>query len=509
MLSEIVETELPSQSSRAWQHVSMLIPVLVIYLVLACYGLGHQSLWKDEILSVRDASTATAMWNKGHGPLYFALLYVWKHLTHTDLGLRALSVLIGGLGVCLFYATSTVLFNQRVALFGTLLFATSPFVIWYSQEVRYIILMLTTTLLAMYAFRRLGERDGMAPWLAYGGALVLAIASFVANVFLPLAHGIYLLWSPHRHMLGKWLVCVVLVGIPFGMWATNKVSKTVEVNTTEGQQNVSIDPKKLNRGAAKAFSPVVLPYTFFAFSAGFSQGPSVQDLHQSQSFAMVMPYKWLLLSLGVLFGSLFVVGFMSLWRQPDAGRLVLLWMFVPLCGVLVMAFITNLGFNVRYTAMALPAYLLIIASGVTWFRQRLVQLILLAAVLCSNGLSLANYYTNPYYARADGRAAVAYLLDVHQARDVVLSVGSTRALTYYSKGNLPFEDLDARNATDRELTAALQAITRDRDRLWVVEIRPWERDPEGKIKAILDGRYDRIEHQDYPGVAIRSYRLTP
>lgn len=511
MLSEIVERESPSQGQRSWPHLSLLLPLLVIYFALAGYGLDHQSLWKDEILSVRDASSAATMWQKGHGPLYFALLYVWKHITHSDLGLRVLSVLIGALGVCLFYATSTTLFDRRVTLFGTLLFATSPFVIWYSQEVRYIILMLTATLLAMYTFRRLADHDGETSWFAYGGALVLAIASFVANVFLPLAQGLYLLWLPsRRRMLGKWLVCILLVSIPFGVWAVNKLSKTVEVTTTVAeQQSVSINPKKLSRGSAKAFSPVVLPYTFFAFSAGFSQGPSVHDLHQSQSLATVIPHLSTLVVLGLLFGLLFIAGLAAIWRQADVGKFLTLWMFVPLCGVLVMAFITDLGFNVRYAAMALPAYLLIIASGIAWFRQQTVQLILLAAVLCSNGLSLANYYTNPYYARADARAAVQYLMETQQARDVVLAVGSTRALAYYANGNLPFEVIDARNAEDLDLPAALQEMTQGHDRLWVIEIRPWERDPKGKVRAVLERMYDRLAQKDFPGVAIRSYRIAP
>ncbi len=511
MLSEIAERETPNQEHRKGRHWHFLLPILVIYLALACYSLDYQSLWKDEILSVRDASSAAAIWRKGHGPFYFALLHVWKYVTQSDLGLRALSVLIGAVGVGSFYAAATTLFDRRTTLFGTLLFATSPFVIWYSQEVRYIILMLAMTSLAMYTFRRLADRTGPTPWLTYGGALILAISAFVANVFLPLAHGLYLLWSPsRRQQLKTWLVCMVFVSIPLGIWAGNKLSKTVEVTTTTAdQQNVSINPKKLSRGSAKAFSPVVLPYTFFAFSAGFSQGPSVHDLHQSQSLATVMPYLPTLATLSVIFGVLFIAGFAAVWRQPDVGKFLSLWMFVPLCGVLGMAFITDLGFNVRYAAMALPAYLLILAAGITWFRQRLVQLLLLAAVLCSNGISLANYYANPYYARADARAGGQYLKAVNQAHDAILAVGSTRALTYYLKGDLPFSEINVRDAVDLDLTAVLQGVTQGHKRLWVIEIRPWERDPKGKIKAALDRMYDRIEQRDFPGVAIRAYHLAP
>ncbi len=512
MLSETVERTAPSQVSQPESHWRTLLPILILYLILASYGLDHQSLWKDEVLSIRDASSAATMWKKGHGPLFFALLYVWKQVTSSEFGLRLLSVLIGALGVCLFYVTSTTLGDRRATLFGTLLFATSPFVIWYSQEVRYIILMLAATLLAMYTLRRLADNAGAARWFAYGGALIFAIASFVANVFLPLAHGLYLLWSPsRRRMLGKWLVCVMLVSIPFGVWAVSKVSKTVEVTTDNAnEQRVSINPKKLSRGrgSVSTFSPAILPYTFFAFSAGFSQGPSVHDLHQSQSLATVMPHIRTLVLLGALFGVLFIVGLAAIWQRADVGKFLSLWLFVPLGSVLVMAFITNLGFNVRYAAMALPAYLLIIASGIAWFRQRAVQLVLLAAVLCSNGVSLANYYANPYYARADARAAVQYLTDMRQAHDTMLVVGSRRAFNYYAKGNLPFAVVD-HDTDDIDVPVTLQRLTQGHERLWVVDLRPWERDPKGHIKAALEHLYPLLEQKNFPGVTIRSYRIIP
>ena len=232
------------------------------------------------------------------------------------------------------------------------------------------------------------------------------------------------------------------------MWAGNKYFKQVTVSPSAAeQQAVSIDLKQLSRGAAGArpFSPAILPYTFFAFSAGFSQGPSVHDLHLSRSFATLKPYLGVVASLGVLFGVLFVTGLLAIRRQPDVAKLLILWMVVPLCGVFAMAFfLTNLGFNVRYVAMVLPAYLLIVALGITWFRRLAVQLVLLAAVLCSNGLALANYYAEPYYARADVREAVQYLSEVRQARDAFLVVGSAVAFTYYAKDTLSFERLSAR-----------------------------------------------------------------
>jgi uncharacterized membrane protein len=511
--SKTAERELTDRVNNRRQHLSILLPILLVYFVLACYGLEYQSLWIDEILSVRDAASASTIWKKAQGPLHFAMLHVWMHLGTSEVVLRALSVLVGAVALCLFYAMCTILYDKRVTLIGTMLFATSPYVIWYSQEVRYIIVMLAATLLSMYTLRRLSVHSRWAMWLAYGSSVALALAAFVANVFLPLAQGLYLLWSPsRRRLLGAWIVCVMLASVPFGVWVSSKVAKTVQVETTASdQQRVSIDPKQLSRGsyAARTTTPAIIPYTFFVFSAGLTQGPSVHELHKSQSLATLLSYAPILVSLGLLFGGLFLVGLIAIWRQPDVGKFLTLWLCIPLLGVWGLTFITNLGYNVRYTTMVFPAYLLILAAGITWFPRTWLQVTLLVAVLVSNGVSLANYYFNPSYAREDVRAAVQYLESVRRSRDVFLAVGDTHALHYYSQGTLPFERLAHVSKLDRPPIEVLRDIVRDHDRSCLIEVRPWQSDPDGKWKAALGGAYPLIEQKQFAGgVSINCYRLS-
>jgi uncharacterized membrane protein len=513
VLKERIIAESQSKHGGWRPHSIILLPILLVYLALAFYRIDHQSLWLDEVLSVRDSASFALLWKKGQGPLHYILLHMWRHLGTSELAMRTLSVLLGVVAVCLFYTMSVFLFTQRVTVFGTLIFATSPFFIWYSQEVRYIILMMATALLTMYILQRLHARSGVGAWVGYGLSTLLALFSFVTNIFLILAQGLYLIGSPTRRLLlRKWLVCMLLISMPFGWWASGKfISRFVQVNITDtGKERLSVDPQRLSRGAGQGFTPMMIPYTFFVFSAGFSQGPSVNELHVSRSVAALLPHIPTLVGLGILFGGLFLVGFTAIWRHPDVGRFLILWIGVPLAGVMSMTAVTNLGYNVRYVAMTFPVFALIVAAGIARFRRPVIQVLLVAAVLGAHGLSLAHYYFDPRYAREDARAVVHYLEAAVQPQDVVLIVGTNRSIKYYSKDNLPMVNLGRVSKSDRqEIAKRLQEFSKAYNRLWLVEIRPWQKDPKGQAKAVLDATYPLVEQKQLSGgVAIYAYQLS-
>jgi mannosyltransferase len=492
------------------QHLGRLLPILIGYLSLAFYGIDHQSLWLDEVFSVRSAASTEPIWMIPHGPLYFALLRLWLHVGTSELALRSLSVLLGAVAICLIYALSVTMFNRRVAVIGTVLFATSPFLIWYSQETRYITLMLMTTLLTMYTLQQAISRSGFAWWLAYGSAMILALASFVLTLLLSVVHGLYLVrFSSGRRVLRKWAVWQMLVCLLFVWWGSGAYRHAFVRTTDNSPQTFSVDLDQLSTGTPKEFTPMMVPYTFLVFSVGFSQGPSLPELHVSRSLTTLLPHAPSLLILCVLFGGLFLLGLMATWRQPDVGALLTLWVAVPVVGTLGVSICTSMAYNVRYVAMALPAYLLLLAVGISRVRRPVVQMILLAAVLFVNGLSLTNYYFNPRDAREDARAAARYLESVVQPRNAVLVVGTLEPLQYYDRGKLPMVRLGNPYRTDRPIAERLQELLRGYDRLWLVEIRPWQMDPTGKVKAALDGLYALVEHRQFPGVDIRSYRLSP
>jgi hypothetical protein len=168
----------------------------------------------------------------------------------------------------------------------------------------------------------------------------------------------------------------------------------------------------------------------------------------------------------------------------------------------------SLAYNVRYVAVAFPAYILILALGVARPRRPFMQIALLTAVLAINGLSLANYYHNPQYSREDARSAARYLETEAHTGDIIAVVGNGTALQHYYHGTSPMVSWGKTTfSAEVAWTDPLQKFSKDYAQLWLVEIRPWETDPQGIVKTVLDERQQLLEHKAFPGVDIYTYRI--
>jgi uncharacterized membrane protein len=520
----VAAVSVSEQTLRAsvWrQHFAVLIPILIVYFFLAFYHIDHQSLWVDEVITVRHSDPNAAFlaperWVYGRGPLHFLLLQLWARWDTSEFALRSFSVFLGGITVGLAYMMAFRLCNRRMAWMSTTLLATSPFLIWYSHEVRYVMLTITTALFAMYTFHLALSAKRLSRWLLYCGGLILAFAASVVNIFLPVAQGLYLVCSPSRRpVLWKWAVCQLLVFALFLWWANDGHvwqlggywPKLLVQMTTGGEQLPSFEPPSI--GGSREFSVMALPYTLFAYSAGFSLGPSVRELHASRFLATLWPHALILSICTLLFGSLFLLGLAALGRQPETAMFLASWLVVPIIGTLgISALIPSIAYNVRYAAMGLPAYFIILSAGTASFRRPIMQLAFLAAVLLINGLSLANYYYNPRYARDDARSAARYLEAEAHAGDIIVGVGNATALQYYYKGSVPLVSWGKTTFNSQAaLIDPLQELSKDHEQVWLVEIRPWEADPEGMVKAALDERHQLMGHKELPGVDIYAYRL--
>jgi mannosyltransferase len=495
----------------SWRrHLQLLVPILAVYLSLSLYGIGRQSLWEDEFRSVQRIASSRPIWQDGHGFLYFALLRSWARLGTSEAVLRSLSALLGAAAVCLLYALGHVLLQRRVAAVGTLLFATSPFLIWYAQEVRYITLVLVTTLLTMHAFRWVIRSGRLGSWLTYGGTCLLAFFSFLSTLLLPMVQGFYLLGSlSRRALLRKWIACQLIVLVLFAAWF---VSGTHYLKAFVESRSSSVESSARYKGFPFPFSgdfndvrPAVLPYTFFALSAGFSLGPPPRELYSNRSLAPLLPYAPLLSVLAVLYGGLLLSGLVGLRHQRDSRLLLALWVGVPILCTFGIAKSLDIFYDVRYVAMVLPAYLLLVGAGIVGFQSRAVQTILLCAVLTVHFLALRNYYSDPRYAREDTRSAGQFLESAASPGDAILVVGTLSSLPYYYKGNLPPVSLSDVGEAAQPLTERLRKFTADCDRVWLVQIRPWQMDRAGEVKAALDRTLPLVQSQSFPGVEVYAY----
>ncbi|MFL5821568.1 MAG: glycosyltransferase family 39 protein [Solirubrobacteraceae bacterium] len=172
-------------------------PGLVVLTALAAIlrfsTLDVQSFWQDEAvtaqlmrpgllqtLSLLPASETTP-------PLYYLLAWFWSQVFGTgEVGLRSLSALFGTATIPVAYAAALPV-SRRAAVVAGALTATSPMLVWYSQEARAYALLVLTAALSFLFFIRVLERparDGLVGW-ALSSALALVSHYFAILVIAP------------------------------------------------------------------------------------------------------------------------------------------------------------------------------------------------------------------------------------------------------------------------------------------------------------------------------------
>ena len=227
----------PAPPQRRFDMVALLL-VVAMGAGLRLYRIGAQPLWVDEASSLRFArQTLPQLWNwhslvdPGNPPLYYSLLHGWLVFGDSETALRLLSALFGVLTIPLVYALGRTIRDHRLGIVSALLFAISPFQIWYAQEARgYSLLALgaTAAMWGVASLLRTPERSGRVresgwAWLAYVAGTTVALLAHDTAVFLPIgANALILGWwwthgrGPHG-FLRNWLLAQLAV---LCLWAT-------------------------------------------------------------------------------------------------------------------------------------------------------------------------------------------------------------------------------------------------------------------------------------------------
>lgn len=206
-----------------------LILALGVAFAIRAATLEHQPLWRDEVDVLRFAS---APWSEVqtyftrvgfNGPLYHVLLRGWIALAGTsEYALRFFSLWFGVLVIALAYVLGKRLFSPFVGLLTAWLVAGSPYVVWYSQEVKMYTWVPALALTTIYALRRAvaGERWWWAGVVVF---TTMAVYSHVlAALLIPVQVILFLAWWPQARQ--RWreglisLVCLTLPYLPLLAW---------------------------------------------------------------------------------------------------------------------------------------------------------------------------------------------------------------------------------------------------------------------------------------------------
>ncbi|HUV04024.1 MAG TPA: glycosyltransferase family 39 protein [Armatimonadota bacterium] len=493
------------------RRFGLLYVSVVVGAFLRVFHLGAQSIWGDEALTLQRyaageslAQVLSGVWHSAfHPPLYFVIVHYWCLLGKSEIMLRMPSAVFGIAAIPLIYLVARRIFGPPVPGLSALVLALAPFHVWYSQEARMYSLQVLLALGSMLFFLRAWESRRPMDFALYGILTVLALYTHIATLLLIAAQGVFVVGAAVRNWRRNlpWIGIVAVMLLAFTPWI---------VQFMGGRRSFT---GIASIGFGREPSPLHLGYGLYTFSVGYSLGPSVSELHFLSSGDVIRRNLAVILASVLVFGALMILGLRNAHRKNRMGFwLILSHLCVPLGLAAAASLVTRVPLNPRYLMVAAIPYWIAIALGVdACVRSRALRVIPAAGVLLI-AFSLYNHYFQPAYAKQDVRCAVALVNDKARPDDVVIisSIELGGPFTYYFKrqdvsyvGYPPGQGFVDPNALPRDM----EQILHRKKRAWLILGRTWSSDPPGLIPAYFRARYELVEQEHFPGVALSCFSL--
>ena len=472
-----------------WPAIAL---AMAIAAVLRFPGLMTQSLWVDEVYSVNMLSWPISVIlhvQDGHPPLYALLHLVVAQVMDPDVAGRLISAVAGVAAVGLLVRFVAELWDVRTALVAGYLLAISPLHVWYSQEGRSYALVVLIGIGASLTLMRAVREPTWGRWIAFAVWSLVGLFTHYLYAALLVAQGVHLALLGGQGRLLLALAAAAAIGLA-----------CIPILGPEATQFV---------GDQRGFEWLALPYTAFTFFVGFGLGPSVEELHRERGIQTVIA-NWPAVEVVVAIALATAIATpRALSKAGPWGRYVALWLVVPILFVFAGSWARDGAFNVRYTIVALPALMVLVALVLTDGRTlRLAVGLTVATGLCLASIAIDRL--DPGHQREDVRAAAEFLDRNVAAGDrvVVAARYMDAPLRHYARGALTFEALPVRpmrSASD--VARNLEDLLTPARTTWLVLSRDWEDDPDGDLLAALDRLPGATAVAHFAGVRI--LRLVP
>lgn len=347
---------------------------LLLGAVLRFYKADVQSIWLDEVFSMIHSNPDKSFSEiytfikayDPHPPLYYFLLHIFvKIFGYSTLHARLFSGIIGVAGIYYIYKLAKELFTARVGLIAAALLAVNYFHIYYSQEVRMYTLLLLTTVVSFYYLVRFIKSPSLKTAVFYGVAASLMIYSQFFGLFT---------------LAAQYLILLLFVVKPYNIKWTKFLGFSFLSGVVTLLLYIPAIPIFLQ--TTKATSTWVLP-----------PGPDAFTVLFKEFFGAAEIIIWLAL-LGVILyfarlGRLKQVNVnagIDPVKQTAAFSFVVLftWIFITVIIPYTLSFIKLPMIINRYFINILPAVIIIIAAGIHYLKNTIVQTIVVASfVVCS------------------------------------------------------------------------------------------------------------------------------
>jgi len=433
-----------------------LITILILGFILRLVNI-NQSFWLDE--------TVQAITSKGpflglfaelkgdfHPPLYHFIVWGWAHLFgNSEIAMRLPSVLLGVGTVWLVYLIAKQLLAKEslkdrwlrwLPLVAAVFIATAPFHIYYSQEARMYAAGAFFTALSFYFFLRLVNqgRNG------FNKLTVFYILSTLAMLycdyyglfafFVQIIASIFFLRKRTMEFTRNFLLISVFF-LPALLLLSIQLKTGIAANEVLPGWG-----QLVNLSFFKA-----LPLTFIKFALGRI------TIFNKQLYALIGIALFVIYVL--VMGQSLLIKKRKLTINHQSLIIVFLWFLTPVFLAWIVSFLIP-NYQPFRLLLALPAFYLLLAIGVSNIIKPFLRNTALILVLLVNLISLGVYYKNPYFHREDWRGLVNYIEKEAKEKEYALLPSHTShwPYKYYSKDKVTLmsvaEDIRTVNEKDFE-----------------------------------------------------------
>ena len=471
--------------------------------------LGSQSFWIDEVISfawiqeIRRNGLGTLLHDL-HGPLHALVLWMMSGIGTGEAWMRAPSAIASALTVPAVGLLARTLAGARTGLVAAALVALSPFALYYAQECRNYAMTMAAAIGMLAAARAFVDRPSRRRAALLAASQLLGIACNLSAVFFAVGLQAWVLacLRRSRRAVAIWAVAHVALGVVLAPYAWQITRQVRPERMVGAEADIGTDAPL--RGAT-TLHPMALPYAAYSFAAGYSLGPTLEELRRDPTAALQPRHAPALLAVAFGFGLPLVVGLLR--RGRDRGLLLLPAVATALFTVWLAA--ANMKpFNVRYLAVVAPAFWIWVAIGIAALPRRLGHAVLVCA-LAASAWSSWNYLFVPRYGRDDVRGAARFVAAQVGPADAIVQIALTGALRWYyhDLGGRPVHP-PARALADAASAAEFAAnVTGTVPVVWYLECRPESVDPGGYVRHALAERAIGAETTSFVGIRVHRYAM--
>ncbi|WP_254547466.1 glycosyltransferase family 39 protein [Halomarina pelagica] len=497
---------------RASRTQVALALVVLVGAAVRLYGLGIESLWTDELITLEYIRRYGALelfvvipLNQPHLPLYYVLLDLWASVFGLSaVALRSFSALFGIATIPLFYLVGRELFDDVAGLVAALVYALAQVQVYHAQEVRMYTLLAFLALSSLYLFVRYLRTESRATAAAYALVTILLVYTHPFALFVVAGESAFLGFEFLRGRIGD-LRRAVGTQAALGLAVLPLVAGFV---------------LRFGGGVTLDYIPLPTPLLVFTVLTGYFARTGILPALAYVS-ALIGGLLVLAVTDGCFSAAIDVrrpartvrdlgerIEFTDAWGV----HLLLFWIAGTFLLPLVVSYVVTPVFWPRYTLAASFALYLLVGHGLSRAKRSHVRIALVALLVVA--LLPPTVFDLTTDTREQWDEAVA---DIEQRADqgalvVVADQVTERAVEYYgTRGDLVVTPVNADNApngTERTSNAEIRRKMAGHEEVWLVLSHTGDED-DARLKAIASDGRQRTWHEEYVGIEVYRYEASP